>query len=234
MIPEKSLLLRYTLVLVIGVTAVILLSLSWPRLRASIRYLPVDTALSKYRETREANMEQIDALIERARESIALYDHYRYREGLSELQLLSGRDTAKPYWQRRQVLEQSISSAQEVVGRTPAQPRTWLRIARTRAFLGHPQEEVIPAWKMSILTGRVEPTLMLIRLALGFTYFNALDSEAVFLLRDQAVLTWAVNRQGVLQWLENGSLDFDLMRKVLAAQNQDIIAEMEAGLGTDR
>ena len=232
--PEESRPLRYTLVLTIAVTAVILLSLSWPRLRASLRYLPVDTALSKYRETREANMEQIDALIERARESIALYDHYRYREGLSELQLLSSQDAAKPYWQRRQVLEQSLSSATEVVGRAPAQPRTWLRIARARAFLGHPQAEVIPPWKMSILTGRVEPTLMLIRLALGFTYFNALDSEAVLLLRDQAVLTWAVNRQDVLGQLQNGALDFDLMRKVLSAQNQDIIAEMEAELGTDR
>ncbi|RLA48603.1 MAG: hypothetical protein DRR42_16525, partial [Gammaproteobacteria bacterium] len=150
---NKSLLLRYTLVLITGVSALILLSLSWPRLQASLRYLPVDTAISKYWETREADTGQLDALIVRARETIALHDHYRYWGGLSELQILSGQDMARPYWQRRQVLEQAVLSALEVVERAPAQPRAWLRIARTRAFLGYPVADIIPAWKMSILTG---------------------------------------------------------------------------------
>ena len=227
----RPMIFRYALILIVGVVAFLLLSLSWPRLRASLRYLPVDTAMSKYWENREANTGQLDALIERAREAIALHDHYRYWEGLSELQILSGQDMGKPYWQRRQVLEQSILSATEVVRRAPAQPRTWLRIARTRAFLGYTQDELIPAWKMSVLTGRVEPTLMLTRLELGFRYFNGLDDEAVLLLRDQAVLTWAVHRQQVLERLQSGSLDFDLMREVLSGQNQDIVADMEAHLG---
>ena len=227
---SRSLLSRYTLILLIGVSAFILLSLSWPRLRASLRYLPVDTAILKYWETREANTGQLDALIVRAQESIALHDHYRYWGGLSELQILSGRDMAKPYWQRRQVLEQAIASSLEMVERAPAKPRAWLRIARTRAFLGYSQDEVIPAWKMSILTGRVEPTLMLIRLELGLMYFNGLDDEAVSLLRDQAVLTWAVHRRAVLKRLESGALNIDRMREVLAGRNEDIIAEMEAHL----
>lgn len=226
--PAKPLFFRYTLVLIIAVTAVVLLSLSWPRLQASLRYLPVDTALSKYRESRQVNTQQLDGLIERAREAIALHDQYRYREGLSELQILSGQDVTKPYWQRRQVLEQSISSALEVVERAPVKPRTWLRIARTRAFLGYPRDEVMPAWKMSVLTGRVEPTLMLLRLELGFRYFNGLDRESRLLLRDQAVLTWAVHRRGVLQRLETGSLDIGLMRELLSGRNPDIIAAMEA------
>ena len=230
--PEKPLLSRYALILIIGVSAFLLLSLSWPRLQASLRYLPVDTAISKYWETREADNGQLDALIVRAQESIALYDHYRYWGGLSELQILSGQDMDKPYWQRRQVLEQAIVSALEVVERAPAQPRAWLRIARTRAFLGYPQDEIIPAWKMSILTGRVEPTLMLTRLELGLMYFNGLDDEAVSLLRDQAVLTWAVHRREVLKRLESGSLDINLMREVLSGRHGDILAEMEAHLGS--
>ena len=228
---SKSLLSRYTLILIIGVSAFILLSLSWPRLQASLRYLPVGTAISKYWETRDVDSGQLDALIVRARESIALHDHYRYWDGLSELQLLSGQDMDRPYWQRRQVLQQSISSAVKVVERAPAQPRAWLRIARTRAIVGYPQDEVIPAWKMSILTGRVEPTLMLGRLQLGLGYFSGLDDEAVLLLRDQAVLTWAVHRREVLKRLKNGSLDLDLMRAVLSGRHEDILAEMEAHLG---
>jgi len=228
---KPSELTRYTLILIIGVSAFVLLSLSWPRLRASLRYLPVDTAISKYWETREADAGQLDALIVRAREAIALHDHYRYWGGLSELQILSGQDVGKPYWQRRQMLEQAILSSLEVVERAPAKPRAWLRIARTRAFLGYSQDEIIPAWKMSILTGRVEPTLMLIRLELGFIYFNGLDDEAVSLLRDQAVLTWVVHRRKVLKRLESGSLDINLMRSVLSGRHEDILAEMEAHLG---
>ena len=226
---NTTLLRRYTLILIIGISAFILLSLSWPRLRASLRYLPVDTAISKYWETREADTGQLDALIVRAQEAIALHDHYRYWGGLSELQILSGQDLAKPYWQRRQVLEQAIVSATEVVERAPAKPRAWLRIARTSAFLGYPVDEIVPAWKMSILTGRVEPTLMVARLELGLTYFNGLDDEAALLLRDQVVLTWAVHRREVLKRLKNGSLDLGLLREVLVGRHEDILAEMEAG-----
>jgi len=227
--PKKPILLRYTLILIVGATALILVSLSYPRLRASMRYLPVDTAISMYWESREIDPAQVDALIERAHEAIALYDHYRYFAGLSELQILSGQDMDKPYWQRRQILEQSIASAGEAVKRAPAKPRAWLRIARIRAYLGYPHDEIITPWKMSVLTGRVEPTLMLVRLELGFRYFAGLDDEAVSLLRDQAMLTWAVNPKQVLKYLENGSLDMDLMRELLAGHNRAILAEMEAG-----
>ena len=62
-------------------------------------------------------------------------------------------------------------------------------------------------------------------------YFSGLDNEAVLLLRDQAVLTWAVHRRQVLKRLKSGLLDIGLMREVLAGRHEDIIAEMEAHLG---
>jgi len=132
------------------------------------------------------------------------------------------------------VLEQAVESALEVVQRSPAKPRAWLRIARIRAFLGQTPEDVLPAWRMSVLTGRVEPTLMLSRLELGFGYFTGLDDESVSLLRDQTVLTWAVHPHQVLQGLQSGSLDLDLMRAVLTASSQDIITAMEASLDAGR
>jgi len=224
----KQRLFQFTLLTIIGIAGVILLLLSWPRLQASIDFLPVDTGLSGYWESGEIKAVELDALIERARHSVKLYDHYRYWEGLSELLILSAQDASRPYWQRRQILEQSVTAAIAALRRAPARPRTWLRIARARALLGEPAVQVIPAWKMSILTGRVEPTLMLPRLELGFRYYNALADEDIALLRDQTILTWAVQRAGVLKRLQSGSLDLNLMRKVLSAQNPDIIAEMEA------
>ena len=72
---------------------------------------------------------------------------------------------------------------------------------------------------------------MLTRLELGLMYFNGLDDEAVSLLRDQAVLTWAVHRREVLKRLKGGALDIGLMRGVLSGRHEDILAEMEAHLG---
>ncbi len=227
----KPALYRYALILTIGVSAGVLLMLSWPRLRASISYLPVDTAISKYWENREINQQQLDALITRAQQSIALHDHYRYWDGLSDLQILSSQDMSKPFWQRRLALEQSILAAEEVVRRAPAKPRAWLRIARVSAFLAYPKEQVIPALKMSIVTGRVEPTLMLSRLELGLEYLAGLDQESVLLLRDQLVLTWVMHKKTMLRQLRDGTLDFAVMRDVLSVHEQDIIAEMEAYLG---
>jgi hypothetical protein len=47
-------------------------------------------------------------------------------------------------------------------------------MARTAAFLGHPRDGIIAAWRMYVLTGRVEPPLMRVRLKLGFYYYPAL------------------------------------------------------------
>jgi hypothetical protein len=216
--------------LLIGITASCLLTLSWPRLQASLKFLPVDTAISNYWKTREFDNAQLTGLIERAEEAIALHDHYRYFESLSELQLLSSQDMGRSFWERRQALENSITSAEQALIRAPSRPRNWLRIARAREFLTYPPETVIPALKMSILTGRVEPTLMLSRLELGLRYLAALDTEGIRLLRDQAVLTWTIQQRDMLKRIKSGSLSFDLLRQVLAGSNDEIVKEVEAYL----
>ena len=225
---KNSSLHRYSLVLIVAVVASLVLALSWPRLQASLRYLPVDTALSNYWKTRKFDNTQLPALIERAKESITIHDHYRYWEGLSELQILSGQDMNLPAWIRRQALEKSMSAAEEAVKRAPSIPRNWLRIARTGAFLALPAETVLPALKMSILTGRVEPTLMLTRLELGLRYLPELDNEAVRLLRDQAVLIWTIQKGGMVRAIKSGFLSLDQLRELLSNHNQAIILEMEA------
>jgi hypothetical protein len=225
---RKSTPYRFALILIIAVTACLLLALSWPRLRASVRYLPVDTAISNYWKTLEFDYAQLGGLIERAGESIAIHDHYRYWEGLSELQILGGQDMSQSFWVRRQALEKSISAAEQAVQRAPAKPRTWLRIARAKEFLAYPAEEIIPALKMSILTGRVEPTLMLTRLELGLRYLPAMDDEAVRLLRDQAMLTWSIQKRPMIKRIESGSLGPALLRGLLDGSDPAIIAEMEA------
>lgn len=226
----NSSLYRYTLILIVGLSACVLLAMSWPRLRASISYLPVDTAISNYWKTREIDTAQLGGLIKRAEDSIAIHDHYRYWSGLSELQILSGQDMSQSFWQRRQALGNAISAAEEVVRRAPSKPRAWLRIARAKEFLARPAEQIIPPLKMSILTGRVEPTLMLTRLELGLRQLAALDEETVRLLRDQAVLTWTMQQRDMLKAIKSGALNIDALGEVLGENKPAIFAEMEARL----
>jgi hypothetical protein len=223
--PERpAQLSRYALALLTGMAACLLLALAWPRLQASVRYLPVDTALSAYRAGSDIDPAQLDPLAERAEAAIAAHGHHRYFDGLSELKLLAGGDMRRPYWQRRQRLEESLAAAGGAVHRAPARPRTWLRIARLRAALGYPADQVIEPWTMSVLTGRVEPTLMLTRLQLGFRYFGALGGEATGLLRDQLLLAWSVAPREVRSALEDGALDSGLVRQLLGDGDPGILA----------
>jgi hypothetical protein len=220
---------RYALILIAGLIAGLLLTLSWPRLSASLRYLPIDTAISNYRISHEIDPAQLNGLIERAEQAIEIHDHYRYWAGLSELQILSGQLEDQSVWQRRQALENAAQAAEEVVRRAPSKPRAWLRIARAREFLAYPADEIIPALKMSILTGRVEPTLMLVRLELGLRHLPSLDEEAVRLMRDQAALTWAVDQKAMLKQIKAGVLNLAVLQQILANNHPTILAEMEAG-----
>lgn len=221
---------RYTLILIAGLSAGVLLSLAWPRLMASVRFLPVDTAISGYWQGRDIDAAQFDGLIKRAQEAIAIHDHYRYFAGLSEIETLASGDPDRSLWQRRQALQNAITAATEAVKRAPVNPRAWLRIARAKELLAYPAEQLVPPLKMSILTGRVEPPLMLTRLELGLRHLPVLDEEAVRLIRDQALLCWTIDKRSMLRRIASGSLGIDWLRMLLADNNPAVIAEMEAQL----
>jgi len=213
--------------------AAALLSLAWPRLKASYHYLPVDTAIGKYFESRQIPSAQLRGLIAQARRSIELHDHYRYWEGLSLLHYLRALDEATPYWEKRPELRRSLRAIEETVRRAPAIPRVWLRMARVQAWLKAPEQFVLTPLRMSILTGRVEPSLLIPRLELGYRYLQGLDAETAALLRDQTVLAWRVNQRGVVKAVREGRLEFAGLATLLSGGNADILAEMEAQLGRD-
>lgn len=219
-----------TLLLVVGAAAIALLTLSWPRLQASLAYLPVDTAIRNYYASREIPSAQLPGLIERTRQAIDRNDHYRYRDGLSTLLYLRGLDERSPTRQRRPAFEQAIAEAQNVVAAAPARPMAWQRIARTHALLGHGPEQIIAPLKMSIYAGRVEPTLLPGRLELGYRYRSALDDEAAGLLRDQTLLGWKLQPRQLTRAIEQQRIGWQGVRELLGGRNDRVLQEMEASL----
>jgi len=218
---------RVGLVLGVLVVAGALVVFTWPRLQAGIHYLPVDTAVKRYFRSGELPSAQLDALATRAREAIALHPHYRYWDGLSFVNYLQAVDPITPPWLRRPALHRSMIAGLEAVRRAPAKPRTWLRIAQARAALGTDETAIAGALKMSILTGRVEPTLLLPRLELGYAHLDLLDDETVALLRDQTLLGWRVNERGFRRAVREGRLDVSRLESVLGENGKVILAALE-------
>jgi hypothetical protein len=218
------------LALAVLLAAAWLLSLAWPRLQASMHYLPVDTAIKRYYASGVLPVQQLPALAARAAEATVLQPHYRYYEGLSFIAYLQALDSSASRAERLAAMQQSLAAAEQAVQRAPAKPATWLRVAMLRSALGQGTAAVAPPLTMSILTGRVEPTLLLPRLELGLRYLAALDEDTVSLLRDQAVLTWRVNPRQVVQAVKKQQLELEQVKSLLGAGNADLIAELEAKL----
>lgn len=227
MAKHSSTIVRIGLALGVGALAIGLLSLVAPRLQASLLYLPVDTAINRYFTERTVPSAQLDALRAQTRQAIAHHPHYRYHDGLSLLNYLQAIDLGNKPWLQRPALVRSEQAALKAVQGAPAKPRTWLRIARTRAALGRDEATIAEPLAMSILSGRVEPTLVLPRIELGYRYVEHFDEETLGLLRDQTLLAWRSNERGVRRALRDGRLDYSRVKYVLGSSNESIAREME-------
>ncbi|KAA9133075.1 hypothetical protein F3N42_01555 [Marinihelvus fidelis] len=212
------------------VLATLVAGMAWPRLQAAVRFIPVDAAVARFHETGERPGEQMDALLARGQSALEQLDHYRFHEGLSFLYYLQALDAVPGSPEQRQALQASLSEARETLRQAPAKPATWLRVARIEAALGVPVGQIAGSLSMSMLTGRVEPGLLVPRLELGYRYLGQLDADTRALLLDQTALAWAVDRRGVINSASQGRLDIGAMRQLLAPTRSGLLNEMEASL----
>ena len=212
------------------VLATCLLLLCWPRLRASFGYLAVDTSIALHWSGTVIPDLQRRALIARAGESLRQHGHYRYYDGLGTLHYLRGLDSALPATERRAALADSAAATREVVALAPMKPLSWLRLAAAESASGEHGEEAAAAFKMSAWTGRVEPTMMLLRLELGFTHRRWLDAEGLRMLQDQTIISWDLQRRALINRFRSGAIDYSQVAALLARSHPDILTEMEEAL----
>lgn len=220
---------RLAALVVLGV-GLMVLAMAWPRLQASVHYLPVDSAIKRYYSSGEIPSVQLPALIERTEQSILRYRHYRYLDGLSFLLYLQAADTSNPRDLRWSALKASLQAAEAAVQKAPAKPATWLRIARVRSILGQGDQSVVPPLKMSILSGRVEPRLLMPRIELGLGYLQALDEESLSLLRDQLLLVWQVSPRSLVNALKQERIALEQVEWLLGARGAGMLTELKSRL----
>lgn len=204
------------------------LALAWPRMKASVRFLPVDLAIERYYETREIPTHRMLTLLGFARQALEFHDHYRYHDGISFLHYLRGLDVYTPAMERRAEYRQAESAAVEAVKRAPAQPEAWLRIATVRSILRDEAPDVIEPWKMSVFTGRTHSTLLVPRVGIGLPYLELMDAESRAMLRDQLLLAWALKPVELLRELKQRDRMLERTGDLIGGWDPAALVEMEA------
>ena len=219
---------RFGLMALVAVVSVSVLYLSYPRLIASVRYLPVDRALDRYYADNLIPTDRLTVLIRFANEAIGRNDHYRYRDGLSQLHYLRALDVQTPAKERRTAYRSAEAEAMESLRLAPAQAAVWLRMATIRWILHDEPESIIEPWKMSVFTGRTYTTLYTLRVEIGLAVHEQLADEGRAMLRDQVRLAWRLHPGGLMQVLSRRDPGLRLMRNLLAGADPLIITDMEA------
>jgi hypothetical protein len=207
-----------------------LLALAWPRTQASLLYLPVDRAITRHWKGEPLTPVQLHALSQRAETALRRHPHYRYSDGLSLLSYLYATHPETTPSERRRALEASVQHAATAVASAPLQPMTWYRIAAASSSPGTDPRRAAAALEMSMLAGRVEPTLIVPRLQLAYRYRRWLGPHGQALLADQTLLAWRLQPNRLVQHWREGSISFSEVSQVLAAGHPDVLAEMEEAI----
>ncbi|MBT8063463.1 MAG: hypothetical protein HKP03_06840 [Xanthomonadales bacterium] len=221
---------QWSLLTSVAAVALVTLALGWPRLLASIRFLPVERAIAEYHAEREIPSHRMQTLAGFAHEAIDLHDHYRYHDGLSFLQYLRGLDIYTPARERRDAYRQAEAAAIETVRRAPAQPEAWLRIATVRAVLRDEPGDVLEPWRMSVFTGRTHSTLLAPRVGLALPYVEFMDGETRSMLRDQLLLAWQLKPRELAAEFRQRDPGLDRTRVLIDETDPEALSEMEAQL----
>lgn len=214
----------------LGLLSLLVLLVSWPRFQASFRYIPVEIAIQRFHDDQQMPSERLPVLIRFAEEAIGLSDHYRFRDGLSQLHLLRALDPYTPALERRPAYRLSESEAVNSLQRAPAQPAAWLRLATIRWVLHDEPETIIQPWKMSIFTGRTNASLLNRRVEIGLAHYAQLDAEGVSMLRDQVLLAWRTRSGALVRVLHSRDRELYVTRRLLEDTDPSSLDEMEARL----
>jgi hypothetical protein len=218
------------LLLAVVLLALAVLALAWPRFQAAFRYLPVDQALSRYHADRQIPSDRLIILIDFAHQAIGRHDHYRFRDGLSQLHYLRGLDRYTPALERRPAYEEAAAEALNSLQQAPAQPETWLRLATIRWILHDEPANIVAPWKMSVFTGRTHSALYAQRVELGLAHRAFLDEEGLAMLRDQLLLAWKTHPGTLIQVLARRDRGLEVTRGLLEFNDPSALREMEAWL----
>jgi hypothetical protein len=217
--------------LVLAILVSVVFAMAWPRLLASLQFLPVQSAQSRLYLASAATDEPIDALISRSEQAVSFHDAYPYHSSLSFLYFLKGLNADSTLFSRREAMGKTLEESKLALAGAPLQPDLWLRMAQVGVQTFMPASEVTTYFQMAIWSGRVEPTHFISRLQIGFSLQSQLDEAGLNLLRDQVLLAWNMRQPEFKAAIKMNRLNYKRIHHLMASTHPDVVREMEADLG---
>ncbi len=221
---------RLSLLTLVAFLAIAVLTLSYPRLSSSLRYIPVETALKRNWGDYPIKLDQYPALINITKGAIRKLDAARYWQGLGWLHYLYAMALDPGTPEGFKSLGLSQLAYENFLKKSPVKPAEWLRLAWVHRFLGHDGSKTARALKMSFYTGRAEQYLIFDRLSLALSYETYFEKEDLGLIRDQIQLAWRFNEHKLLELMREGTYDPQILLGLIAETNPELTKEIEEKL----
>jgi len=95
-----------------------------------------------------------------------------------------------PFAKKQELLKQAQTAIIQGLTLSPIDPYGWFRLAAVDSLLNLPRLQSINALRLSFYAGRVEPDLVIPRLAFSYEYYNDFDGDMQRLWQNQVRVAW--------------------------------------------
>lgn len=102
---------------------------------------------------------------------------------------------------RQDLLKAAQTSIIQGLKLSPVDPYGWFRLAAVDSLLKLPSQQIINALRLSFYAGRVEPELVLPRLAFSYSYYPEFNEEMQGLWKKQLPVAWAFQPQPLVNFI---------------------------------
>ena len=166
-----------------------LLMLAVPRYVASLYALYPEAA---FKQTQEAIPPEIyEKSINDLNQALSWYQNpdYWQLKGFFYVALYNALPL-QPLAKKQALLEQAQAAIIKGLTLSPVEPYSWFRLAAVDSLLNLPRQKIINALRLSFYAGRVEPELLITRLAFSYDYYNDFNEDMQRLWQNQAKVAW--------------------------------------------
>ena len=176
------------------------LLLAIPRMASSLYALYPETA---YKQT------QHNITTEVYQNSISHLDHalswqnnpvYWQNKAFFHLKYLNTSTKQTPT-QKTNLLEQSRNNLINSLSLSPVDPFNWLQLAVVSNELKIPKQQIIEYINSSLYAGRIEPTLIIPRLAFSYNFYNDFTEDLKNQWQKQLLIAWTINPNEVIKFI---------------------------------
>lgn len=166
-----------------------LLLLAVPRFIAGLYALYPEAAYTQ--KQGEFPPEVYEKIIADLNQALAWYENPAYwqSQAFFYLSLIDASPLQSPA-KKQELLEQARAAIIQGLKLSPVDPYAWFRLAAVDKQLKAPLQQIINALRLSFYAGRVEPELLMPRLAFSYGYYNEFNEEMRELWQKQIPVVW--------------------------------------------